>query len=108
MPLLFPACAVPCLADVSLLRLRLNGAWFGLLVDGALPQLSVGLPLAAFPVDGALPQLAVVPPPQPSFDLLPRLPAVCFRLPVGGVHPRLADAPQLQPSFDVLPRLHAV
>src|SRR5262249_56188641 len=59
MPFLFPACAVPCLADVSPLRLRLNGAWFGLLHGGALPQLAVGLPLGAFPVPDVPPQLLV-------------------------------------------------
>src|SRR5262245_22923190 len=42
MPLLFPACAVPCLADPSPLRLRLNGASLRLLLGGALPQLAVG------------------------------------------------------------------
>src|SRR5262249_52926894 len=52
MPLLFRACAVPCLADVSQPQLRLNDAWFRLLVAGDHPQLAVGLPVGAFPVGG--------------------------------------------------------
>src|SRR5262249_37241146 len=93
MPRFFPACAVPCLADIYPLRLRLNGALFGLLLGGALPQLAVGLSLGAFPVGGALPRLAV------------GLPLGAF--PVGGALPRLAVGLPLGafPVGDALPQL---
>src|SRR5262249_50939772 len=86
MPRFFPACAVPCLADVYPLRLRLNGAWFGLLLGGALPQLAVGLPLGAFPVGGALPRLAVGLP-LGAFPVAAALPPLAVLLPPPAVPP---------------------